>query len=45
MNNLTDDEIGNLYQRYTRMIKNGTADKWQNDDRNVAELIWDGLIN
>ena len=44
MNNLSDEELGNLYDRYVNMIKNWTDEKWNDDDRWVMELIWDGLM-
>lgn len=44
MNNLSDEEIYNLYDRYVNMIQNGTDEKWNDDDRWIMELIWDGVI-
>lgn len=44
MNNLSEDELSNLYNKYQAMVKNGTDKKWQNDDRNAYELIWDWLM-
>ena len=43
MNNLTEDEISNLYDQYLRMIKNWSDEKWKNDTRNWWELLWDAI--
>lgn len=43
MNNLTEDEISNLYDQYLRMIKNWSDEKWKNDTRNGWELVWDAI--
>ena len=44
MNNLSEDELSSLYNRYQAMVKNWTDKKWQKDDRNAYELIWDWLM-
>lgn len=43
INNLTEDEMQNLYSRYTNMVKN--AKDTDIKDRGLAELMWDWLIN
>lgn len=44
MNNLSDEELQGLYDRYVNMIRNWTDEKWKNDDRWIMELMWDGLM-
>ena len=44
MNNLSEEELQGLYDRYVNMIQNGTDERWKDDDRWVMELIWDGLM-
>lgn len=43
LNNLSDEEIQGLYNRYVEMIKNWTDEKWKNDDRNWWALFWDAM--
>jgi hypothetical protein len=43
MNNLSDEEMQNLYARYVNMIRNGSDEKWKNDDRNGYALFWDAI--
>lgn len=43
MNNLSDEEIQGLYNRYVEMIKNWTDEKWKNDDRDGWALFWDAM--
>lgn len=43
MNSLTEDEYQNLYDQYTRMIQNGSDEKWKNDDRDGWALFWDAI--
>lgn len=44
MNNLTEDEISNLYDKYVKMVRNGLdPEKWKDDDRNGYELFWDAI--
>ncbi len=43
MNNLSDEEIQNLYGRYVNMIRNGSDEKRKNDDRNGYALFWDAI--
>ena len=44
MNNLTEDEYADLYQRYTNMIRNWLDKKWNDDERGIMELLWDGVM-
>ena len=44
MNNLSEEELQGLYNRYVNMIQNGTDERWKDDDRWIMELIWDGLM-
>lgn len=42
VNNLSEDEMAELYNRYTRMVQN--ARKWGIYDRSATELLWDWLV-
>lgn len=44
MNNLSEDEIQNLYDRYVNMVRRGSDEKWQNDDRSILGLFWDSVM-
>ena len=44
INNLSEDDMQNLYDRYTRMIKNWSDKKRANDDRGYLELFWDAVV-
>jgi hypothetical protein len=44
MNNLTEDEMQNLYERYVNMIENGSDEKWKDDDRSTLALFWDAVV-
>ena len=43
MNNLSEEEVANLYNKYVKMVKNWTDKKWKNDKRWPYELIWDAI--
>lgn len=43
MNNLSDEEMQGLYDRYVEMIRNWTDEKWKNDDRDGWALFWDAM--
>ena len=44
MNNLTEDEIQGLYNRYVDMVRRGSDEKWNDDDRNNWALFWDAAF-
>ena len=44
MNNLTEDEIQGLYNKYVDMVRRGSDEKWQDDDRNNWALFWDAAF-
>ena len=44
INNLSEDELWTLYDKYVKMVKNWLdPKKWENDDRNGYELVWDAV--
>lgn len=44
MNNLTEDEIQGLYNKYVDMVRRGSDEKWNDDDRNTWALFWDAAF-